>query len=121
MKLITININSVRAHVEALLKILESNKYDVVLVQELKVEDGAFPHVLFEHTNYNIKTFGQKSWNGVAIFSKYQIEDVVRGIPNYPTADARFIECLIDGRIRIINVYMPNGEAEDLSLIHIWC
>lgn len=112
MKLITVNINSIRAHIQAVLELLESNKYDVILVQELKAEDVAFPHVLFDHLGYNIKTFGQKSWNGVAVFSKYSIEDVVRGLPNYPDINSRFIECVIDGRIRIINVYMPNGESE---------
>ncbi len=112
MKIITININSVRAHVDSFLKLLESNQYDVILVQELKVEDISFPHILFEHLGYNIKIFGQKSWNGVAVFSKFSVEDITRGMPNYPTSDARFMEFLIDGRIRIINVYMPNGESE---------
>ena len=55
----------------------------------------------------------KKSWNGVAVFSKHSIEDVTRGLPGYPDANARMIECVIDGRIRIINVYMPNGESVD--------
>jgi exodeoxyribonuclease-3 len=57
--------------------------------------------------------FGQKSYNGVAIFSKFSIEDVTRGMPNYADVNARFMECVIDGRVRIINVYMPNGDTVD--------
>jgi len=113
MKILTININSIRARIESFMRILESGVYDVVCVQELKVPDADFPHSLFEFSGYNIKVFGQKSYNGVAIFSKLSIEDVVRGMPNYPDANARFIECVIDGRFRLINVYMPNGEHVD--------
>ena len=110
MKILTVNINSIRAHAETFLKILADNEYDTILVQELKVETAAFPHNLFEEYGYNIKVFGQKSWNGVATFSKLSIEDTIRGLPNYPDQNARFLETVIDGRVRVINVYMPNGD-----------
>ncbi len=111
MKILTLNINSIRAHAESFINILRTGEYDVIMVQELKVENAGFPHNLFEEYGYNIKVYGQKSYNGVAIFSKYSIEDVVRGLPTYPDVNARFIECVIDGRVRIINVYMPNGDT----------
>lgn len=110
MKILTLNINSIRAHIESFMDILRSGEYDTILVQELKVENANFPYMLFDEYGYNIKVFGQKSWNGVAVFSKFSIEDVVFGIPNYPDVNARVIECVIDGRIRIINTYMPNGD-----------
>ena len=113
MKILTININSIRAHAESFLDILRGGEYDVILVQELKVEEASFPHNLFDDYGYNIKVFGQKSYNGVAIFSKFSIEDVIRGMPNFADPSARFMECLIDGRVRIINVYMPNGDTID--------
>jgi exodeoxyribonuclease-3 len=96
---------------DSFMKIAESGEYDTILVQELKVEDHVFPHIVFEHLGYNIKVYGQKSWNGVAVFSKHSIEDTTRGLPGYPDANARMLECVINGRIRIINVYMPNGES----------
>ena len=110
MKILTLNINSIRAHVESFMEILRNGKYDVIMVQELKVENAGFPHNLFDEYGYNVKVFGQKSWNGVATFSKPSIEDVTLGLPNYSDINARFIECVIDGHIRIINVYMPNGD-----------
>ena len=110
MKILTLNINSIRAHAESFIDILRAGEYDTILVQELKVETGAFPHNLFDEYGYNIKVFGQKSWNGVAVFSKFSIEDVTRGLPNFADPNARFMECVIDGHIRLINVYMPNGE-----------
>lgn len=113
MKILTININSIRAHLESFIKILESGEYETVLVQELKVEDHAFPHVVFDHLGYNSKIYGQKSWNGVAVFSKLSIEDAARGLPGYPDPSARMIECVVGGKLRLINVYMPNGESAD--------
>ncbi len=113
MKIATWNVNSIRARMESFLSWIKEENPDVIMIQELKVIDSMFPFNIFDCLGYNIKVYGQKSWNGVAIFSKYSIEDVVRGLPDYPDQNARFIECLIDGKIRLINVYMPNGEAED--------
>lgn len=90
--------------------ILRTGEYDTILVQELKVENQNFPFVLFDEFGYNIRIFGQKSWNGVAVFSKNSIEDVSFNIPNYADVNARVIECVIDGRVRVINTYMPNGD-----------
>lgn len=111
MKILTLNINSIRAHIESFMEILASNQYDTIMVQELKVENANFPHNLFDEYGYNIKVFGQKSWNGVATFSKYSLEDTIIGMPNYPDINARFLETVVDGRIRLINVYMPNGDC----------
>ena len=111
MKILTLNINSIRAHIESFIDILRRGEYDTIMVQELKVETANFPHMIFDEFGYNVKVFGQKSWNGVAIFSKYSIEDVTMGMPNYADPNARFIECVIDGRIRLINTYMPNGDT----------
>ncbi len=111
MKILTLNINSIRAHVESFLEILRKGEYDTILVQEIKVENANFPHMLFDEFGYNVKVFGQKSWNGVATFSKYSIEDVTLGLPTYADTHARFLECVVDGRVRLINVYMPNGDT----------
>lgn len=111
MKILTLNINSIRAHAESFIDVLRSGEYDTILVQELKVETASFPHNLFDEYGYNIKVFGQKSWNGVATFSKYSLEDVTMGLPTYPDVNARFLECVVDGRVRLINVYMPNGDT----------
>ena len=113
MKILTLNINSIRAHAESFIDILRRGEYDTILVQELKVETTQFPHNLFDEYGYNIRVFGQKSWNGVAVFSKYSIEDVTRGMPGYADPNARFIECVIGGRVRVINTYMPNGDTVD--------
>ena len=111
MKILTLNINSIRAHIESFMDILRKTEYDTIMVQELKVETGNFPYNLLDEFGYNLKVFGQKSWNGVATFSKYSIEDTTMGLPTFSDVNSRFLECVVDGRVRLINVYMPNGDC----------
>ncbi len=111
MKIATFNVNSVRAHIENILNWIEEFSPDVILMQEIKCQTELFPYSVFEDVGYNVKAFGQKSYNGVAILSKYSIEDVVCGLPTFQEDDsARYIEALIDGRIRVASVYAPNGN-----------
>lgn len=84
---------------------------DLVAIQETKVEDDKFPHADLQDLGYNIYIHGQKSYNGVAFFSKKPLENVEVGFghPDWPT-DARIIRATLDG-VLIINTYVPNGTA----------
>lgn len=109
MKIVTWNVNSVRArllHVESFLK---DHQPDVLLLQELKCESYTFP-LSFEDLGYNYAVYGQKSYNGVAILSKHPIEDIQRGIPHFKDAASRYIE-VFTGGVRVASVYVPNGQA----------
>lgn len=113
MKLVTWNINSVRARLDNVTAFLEKNKPDIVCLQEIKCQDGQFPQEIFEDLGYNGAVFGQKSYNGVAILSKYPLSDVVRGLPDFDDDSARYIAadiCIGDRVCHIINGYMPNGN-----------
>ena len=72
MKIATWNINGIRARHGALCDWLDEVQPEVVCLQELKAADGAFPTAMFEDRGYNVATHGQKSFNGVAILSKYR-------------------------------------------------
>ena len=54
MKILTLNINSIRAHIESFIDILRAGEYDTILVQELKVETANFPHMVFDEFGYNV-------------------------------------------------------------------
>lgn len=111
MIIATFNVNSVRAHLENILNWIDSESPDVILMQEIKCINEQFPYEFFEDKGYNVKVFGQKSYNGVAILSRFSIEDVVIGLPTYSEdTSARYIEALIDGRFRVASVYAPNGN-----------
>lgn len=117
MKIATFNINGIKARIEALPRWLEDAKPDVACLQEIKCQDEAFPRAMFEDMGYNVETHGQKSFNGVAILSRYPLEDVVRGLPPLHPGDdgddhARWIEATVTGRraVRVCGLYLPNGN-----------
>ncbi|MFW0777222.1 MAG: exodeoxyribonuclease III [Rickettsiales bacterium] len=108
------NVNSVKARLNHLLDWLKTDSPDVVLLQELKCVDEAFPTMEVEELGYNIATHGQKTYNGVAILSKYPIDDIIRGLPdNDSDEQARYIEAVIchpKTVMRVASVYVPNGS-----------
>ena len=77
----TFNVNSIKARLPNLLSWLDAAKPDIVLLQELKCTDDTFPRMEIEERGYNIESHGQKTYNGVAILSKFPLEDVLRGLP----------------------------------------
>ena len=81
MRIATWNINGVKARMGAMLKWLEDVRPDIVCLQEIKAVDEEFPRLEIEALGYNVETFGQKSWNGVAILSKNRFDEVTRGLP----------------------------------------
>jgi len=108
----TWNVNSVKARLPVVLEWLNSAKPDIVLLQELKCQTEAFPRMEFEDIGYNLAVLGQKTYNGVAILSKFPIDDITTGIPNFMDGSARYIEGVISvggGAVRVASVYVPNG------------
>ena len=67
MKLVTWNINSVRARTDRLLAWIDRERPDVLCLQEIKVEDAGFPAAPLRERGYEVAPFGQRSYNGVAI------------------------------------------------------
>ena len=106
----TWNINSIRMRLPLMLSWLKETAPDVVLLQETKATDDKFPYEEIETLYYNIAHYGQKSYNGVAILSKFPIEDITQGIPGFKDDQARYIEAVIKG-VRVASVYVPNGMA----------
>lgn len=114
MKIATFNINGIKARIEALPMWLDEAAPDVVLLQEIKSVDEAFPREIFEDRGYTVETHGQKGFNGVAILSKFPIEDVKRGLPGGDGDEqARWIEATVMGdrkAVRVCCLYLPNGN-----------
>ncbi|MGV8929720.1 MAG: exodeoxyribonuclease III, partial [Brevundimonas sp.] len=119
MRIATWNVNSVNARLPTVLAWLEAAKPDVVGFQEIKCLDEKFPREAFESLGYNVETNGQKTYNGVALLSKYPLSDVRRGLPGADTSgfeaefeQARYIEALIEcpRPVRVGCLYLPNGN-----------
>ena len=113
MKVATFNINGIKARIDALSDWLDEAQPDIVLLQEIKSVDDAFPKEPFQDRGYNVATHGQKSFNGVAIMSKLPFEDLSVGLPGDDNDyQARWIEATVVGKqaIRICGLYLPNGN-----------
>ena len=110
MKIATWNVNSLRARLGHTLDWLKANPVDVIGLQELKLQDEQFPRGEFEALGYQAAVNGQKTYNGVALLSRHPLEDVVRDIPGFPDEQKRVIAATVGG-VRIVNVYVPNGQA----------
>ncbi len=110
IEIATFNVNGIRARLKNLLDWMSENKPDVVLLQEIKCVTESFPKEAIEDLGYNIALKGEKGFNGVAVLSKFPIEDVILELPG-DTSDkqARWLECYIKS-IKICNVYLPNGN-----------
>lgn len=115
MKIATWNVNSIRTRLEQVVNWLHQNPVDVLCLQETKVVDAEFPRSPFEQLGYHLYISGQKSYNGVALISSKQLQDVSTGFaPILGVEDLdeqkRVITGVVDG-IRIVNLYVPNGSA----------
>jgi exodeoxyribonuclease-3 len=119
MKIATFNINGIKARIAALTDWLDEAQPDVVLCQEIKSVDEAFPREAFEDRGYNVETHGQKGFNGVAILSKLPLEDVTRGLPGDESDEqARWIEATVVGEthaLRLCGLYLPNGNPVEFD------
>ncbi len=110
MKVATWNVNSIRVRRDRVLTWLEARQPDVLCLQELKTVDSDFPLEAVRSVGYHAVTWGQRTYNGVAIISKEEPVDVVRGFGDGgDDSQARFIAATIAG-VRVVSGYIPNGQ-----------
>ncbi|MHB1678572.1 MAG: exodeoxyribonuclease III [Sulfuriferula sp.] len=112
MKLSTWNVNSLKVRLPHVLEWLKLQQPDVVCLQETKLEDVKFPHEAITAAGYHVIYSGQKTYNGVAILSRWPLQDVVTGMPGWEDAQQRVIAATVLG-VRIVCVYVPNGQSLD--------
>ncbi len=118
MKIVTFNINGIRARLHKLEVLQARHDPDIIGLQESRVADDAFPREAVEALGYKPHYFGQKSHYGVALLSKQTPLEVTNGLPDDDEdAQRRFIMgryALPDGReLTVINGYFPQGENRD--------
>ncbi len=110
MKIVTWNINSIRLRMPLLKSFTDEHQPDIIAIQETKVQDIAFPLGDCISLGYPYVRFsGEKSYNGVAIISKFPIEEEF--CLEFYNQDKRHIAAKING-IEIHNFYVPAGGDE---------
>ena len=114
-RVMSFNVNGIRARLHQIEKVLEQHKPDILGLQEIKVSDEEFPVEAITALGYNVDFFGQKGHYGVALLSKIQATTIIRGFPSDDEdAQRRMIhgEYLLNGRVlHVINGYFPQGES----------
>ena len=116
MKIISWNVNSVRARIENILNYIKDSKPDILFLQEIKTQNENFPYEAFKDIGYYSYVFGQKSYNGVAFLSKFKIDNINYDFINDKLKQSRIItgEILFKKKkIKLINIYVPNGNPVD--------
>lgn len=108
MRLVTWNINSLRLRLPSLARVVRDLRPDVVCLQETKVSDDLFPLTECQALGFDhIQFRGQKSYNGVAILSRYPLTDV-RGQDWAGNDDRRHLAVRVAG-FDLHCLYVPAG------------
>jgi exodeoxyribonuclease III len=113
VKIASFNTNNINKRLENLLTWLAKAKPDVVCLQELKAEQGAFPAQALRNLGYHAVWTGERSWNGVAILSRHSTPVLTRSsLPgNSVDRQARYIEAAVNG-VLVASIYLPNGNPQ---------
>lgn len=109
-KIATWNVNSLRVRLPHVLAWLSEHQPTVLALQETKLPDNDFPREEIEAAGYVVTYSGQRTYNGVAIISKNELTDIVTDIPNLVDPQRRILAATI-GDVRVLNLYIPNGES----------
>lgn len=110
VKIATWNVNSLRVRLPHVLDWLQTQQPDILAVQETKLVDEDFPSQALQDLGYEVLYAGQKTYNGVALFSRLPAVDPVTDLPDLQDPQRRLLAASI-GDIRVLNVYVPNGQA----------
>ena len=113
MKIISWNVNSVRARINNIINYIADSKPDILLLQEIKTQNETFPFETFKKLGFQSYVFGQKSYNGVAIISKLKMSQIKNDFIKDKLNQSRVITgevTIKKKKIKIINIYVPNGN-----------
>ena len=120
MRIVSWNINSLRLRLPLLKKFIDNNSPDIICLQEIKVSSDDFPMAEVRSLGFDFVEFdGEKSYNGVAIFSKYPIKKIEKiDILNYGHKRHIFAQIKTPiGEINLHNFYVPaGGDIPDVAL-----
>lgn len=110
MRIASWNVNSAKARLDHITGFLAADKTDILLMQEIKSQDANFPREVFTEMGWHIAVHGQKTYNGVAIASRFPMDDITAGLPGDDTDEqARYLEATVTG-VRVATIYLPNGN-----------
>jgi exodeoxyribonuclease-3 len=113
VKIVTYNVNGIKARLPRLLEYLAEQQPDIVCLQELKASDETFPEAEVRAAGYGAVWHGQKGFNGVAVLARgADPVERQRGLAGDPEdAHSRYLECDVAGLV-VASIYLPNGNPQ---------
>lgn len=109
MRIATWNVNSLRVRLPHVLDWLATQRPDILCLQETKIPDADFPLEEVGQSGYQAVYAGQRTYNGVAMLSRVQAGDIATDIAGLSDTQKRMIAATY-GDVRVLNVYVPNGQ-----------
>lgn len=111
MRIVSYNVNGIKARLPRLIEYLTEEQPDVVCLQELKASDDTFPEADIRAAGYGAIWHGQKGFNGVAVLARGSDPiERQRGLAGEPEDEhSRYLEAEVDGVV-IASIYLPNGN-----------
>ena len=118
MKIVSFNINGLRARPHQLQALIDKHQPDVIGLQETKVADEQFPEEDIRQLGYHVHYHGQKGHYGVALLSREAPLELHKGFPgDAEDAQRRFIYGTFADKqgnpVTVRNGYFPQGESRD--------
>jgi len=118
MHIATWNVNSLRVRLPHVLAWLAAHQPDVLALQELKIPTDDFPMDDLLAAGYHAVVHGQRTYNGVALLARNaKLTHCQFGMPHFQDTAARVLTATYQD-VRIVNVYVPNGESVDSEKYH---
>jgi exodeoxyribonuclease-3 len=110
LKIASWNVNSLRVRLPHIVEWMKKNQPDILAIQETKIPDELFPIEEIRALGYECVFSGQRTYNGMAIFSRSIATDKIVDLPNFTDPQRRILGVSYQD-LRIFNLYVPNGES----------
>ena len=122
MKIISFNINGLRARIHQLSALIDKHNPEIIGLQETKVHNEAFPFADVEPLGYKAIIHGQKAHYGVAMLVRNDVaQRIVSEQCGFPTDNEDHQKRMVmvtvktesGEEVTVLNGYFPQGESID--------
>ena len=112
MKIITWNVNGIRARHQQLQELMTAERPDILCLQEIKAEPGKVPDLLVTNSDHWSYWHGSGGYSGVALVLRHSFV-TERPAFHHPSFDMEHRIVVADfGAALIASVYVPNGGKD---------
>jgi exodeoxyribonuclease-3 len=116
MRIITVNVNGIRAAArKGFYEWMAQQNADVICIQETKAQIDQLSDAMFSPAGYYCYYHDaeKKGYSGVALYCKTEPDKVIYGMGHEEfDSEGRYIEAQF-GKLSVISLYLPSGSAKE--------